>query len=180
MLGLRVTGNVAPDMVKPDPVRDAALMVTGAVPVDVRVTDCVAGVFTATLPNEREVVLMPRVVLAAFNCREKAFELPFALAVRVAVWAVPTDDAVAVKGAVIAPGATVTAAGSVTAVFVLDRLTICPPLGAGAFRVTVQASAPDPVMEALLQETALKAVMPVPLSPMTAVGLVESLLATVN
>jgi hypothetical protein len=44
----------------------------------------------------------------------------------------------------------------------------------------VQASVPDPVMEALLQETALKAVMPVPLSPMTAVGLVESLLVTVN
>jgi hypothetical protein len=167
-------------MVKPDPVRDAALMVTGAVPVDVRITDCVAGVFTATLPNESVLALMSRVVLAAAICREKAFELPFALAVRVAVWAVPTDDAVAVKGAVIAPGATVTAAGSVTAVFVLDRLTICPPLGAGAFRVTVQASVPDPVMEALLQETALKAVMPVALSPMTAVGLVEELLVRVN
>lgn len=118
--------------------------------------------------------------MAAFNCRENAFELPFALAVRVAVWVVPMDATVAVKGAVIAPGATVTAAGSVTAVFVLDRLTICPPPGAGAFRVRVQASVPDPVMEALLQETALKAVMPVPLSPMTAVGLVESLLVTVN
>ena len=136
--------------------------------------------FTTTLPNERVGALIPSVALAAFNCREKAFELPFALAVRVAVWVVPMDATVAVKGAVIAPGATVTAAGSVTAVFVLDRLTICPPLGAGAFRVTVQASVPDPVMEALLQETALKAVMPVPLSPMTAVGLVESLLVTVN
>jgi hypothetical protein len=155
-------------------------MLNGALPVDVSVTDCVAGVFTTTLPNDRVDVLMPNVALAVFNCTEKDFELPFTLAVRVAVWAVPTDDAVTVKLAVIAPAATLTAAGSVTAVFVLDRLTICPPLGAGAFRITLQASVPDPVIDPLLQETALRTVIPVPLSPTTAVGLAEELLVTVN
>jgi hypothetical protein len=50
-LGLKVTGNVAPDVVKPVPVSAAELMVTGAVPVDVNVTGCVDAVFTITLPN---------------------------------------------------------------------------------------------------------------------------------
>lgn len=178
--GFKVTGNVVPEMVKLSPVSATALMVNGALPVEVMVTDCVAGVFTATFPNERAVGLMPSVALAAFNCREKAFELPFAFAVRVAVWAVPTDDTVAAKLAVAAPGATVTAAGSVTAALVLDRVTTCPPFGAGAFKLTLQASVVAPVMDALLQESALTTAMPVPLSPMTEVGLPDELLVTVN
>ena len=51
--GFKVTGNVAPDIVKPEPVNAAELMVTGAVPVDVSVTGCVDGVFSVTLPNIR-------------------------------------------------------------------------------------------------------------------------------
>ncbi len=49
--GFRVTGKVAPDIVKPGPVRAAELMVTGADPVDVSVTERVDVVPTGTLPN---------------------------------------------------------------------------------------------------------------------------------
>jgi hypothetical protein len=52
-LGFKVTGNVAPDIVKPVPVNSAELMVTGAVPVEVSVTGCVDAVFTVTLPKVR-------------------------------------------------------------------------------------------------------------------------------
>ena len=52
-LGFKVTGNVAPDIVKPVPVNAAELMVTGAVPVEVSVTGCVEAVFTVTLPKVR-------------------------------------------------------------------------------------------------------------------------------
>jgi len=51
--GFKVTGKVAPDMVKPEPVSGAELIVTGAVPVEVRVTGCVEAVLTVTLPNVR-------------------------------------------------------------------------------------------------------------------------------
>ena len=180
MLGLRVTGNVAPDMVKPDPARDAALMVTGAAPVDVRVTGCDAVVFTGRMPKSRLLVLMPSDDIAAFNCRAKHLETPFALAVSVAVCAVLTDAAVAVNTALVAPDATVTAAGSVTAALLLERFTINPPLGAAAFSVTVQTSVPDPVREALVQETALTTGMPVPLRLIAEMGLVEELLEMVS
>jgi len=52
-VGFKVTGNVAPDMVKPVPVSAPELMVTGDVPVEVNVTGSVVGVFTVTLPNAR-------------------------------------------------------------------------------------------------------------------------------
>jgi hypothetical protein len=53
-----VTGNVAPDIVKPVPVSAAELMVTGAVPVEVNVTGSVDAVFTVTLPNVRLAALI--------------------------------------------------------------------------------------------------------------------------
>lgn len=53
-----MTGKLAPDTVKPAPVTDAELMINGAVPEDVRVTDCGAElVFKATLPKFRLDVL---------------------------------------------------------------------------------------------------------------------------
>jgi hypothetical protein len=49
---LRVSGKLAPDMLKPAPVSVPALMVSGAVPEEVRVTDSgVAAVCTVTLPK---------------------------------------------------------------------------------------------------------------------------------
>jgi hypothetical protein len=51
----------------------------------------------------------------------------------------------------------VTDAGTVTALLLLFRFTVWPPLFAAAVRVTVQASVVAPVSELLLQETALGA-----------------------
>jgi hypothetical protein len=50
-VGFNVTGRVPLTIVKPVPVIAAAFTVTGAVPVDVSVNDCVAAVFTVTLPK---------------------------------------------------------------------------------------------------------------------------------
>ncbi len=64
-VGFRVTGNVAPDIVKPVPGRVPELMVTGAVPVEVNVTGWVDGVFTVTLPNVRLAALIVNCGLVA-------------------------------------------------------------------------------------------------------------------
>jgi hypothetical protein len=50
-VGLNVTGRLPPTRVNPAPVIVAEFTVTDAVPVDVKVTDCVADVFTVTLPK---------------------------------------------------------------------------------------------------------------------------------
>jgi hypothetical protein len=179
--GFNVSGNVAPDTVKPVPVSVAALIVTGAVPEDVKVTDCsVAAVFTAALPKVRLVALMLSVGVAAFSCRAKFVETLPALAVNVTACAVVTDDTVAVNPALVAFAGTVTVAGIVTAALLLDRLITSPPLAAAAFSVTVQVSVPAPVMDVLPQESAVSIGVPVPLRPIIAVALVEELLAMVN
>jgi hypothetical protein len=158
-------------------------MVTGAVPVELNVMDCVAGVFTATSPKEMLVALRVRVGTAAFNCSAKVVGVLPAVAVSVAVCVVPTEDTVTVKVALVALAGTVTVAGIVTAVLLLERFTLSPPLPAAAFSVTVQESLPAPVIDALLQESPLSApatASPVPLSTITAVAFVEELLVTVN
>jgi hypothetical protein len=66
-----------------------------------------------------------------------------------------TADTVAVKLAVVDPAATVTEAGTVTAELLLARLTANPPLGAAAFSVTAQLSVPAPVIDELVQLSAL-------------------------
>jgi hypothetical protein len=96
-----------------------------------------------------------------------------------------TDATVAVNVALVALAATVTVAGTLTAALLLARFTFSPPVGAAASRVTLQASVPDPVMDALLQESALNtavvAVAPVPLRLTTIVGLPQlSLLVMLN
>jgi len=58
--GFNVAGNVAPEMLKPLPDTDAALMVSEAVPDDVSVTDREAAVFTDTEPNPMLLVLRVR------------------------------------------------------------------------------------------------------------------------
>ena len=63
-----VTGKVLPEIAKPAPVTAAALTVTGAVPVEVKVTACsVVAVFTATLPKVKLVALMLSAGTDAFN-----------------------------------------------------------------------------------------------------------------
>jgi len=54
---LSVAGNVVPETAKPVPVTVAALIVTGAVPVEFRVTDFVTVVFSDTFPNDSELAL---------------------------------------------------------------------------------------------------------------------------
>lgn len=51
--GFSVTGNVPATTLKAAPLNEIALTVNGAVPVDVSVNDCVAELFTATLPKFR-------------------------------------------------------------------------------------------------------------------------------
>jgi hypothetical protein len=180
---LRVSGKLAPNILKPAPVSVPALMVSGAVPVEVRVTDCgVAAVFTVTLPKPRLLELRLKVGGLALNARAKVFEAVPAVAVRVAVCAVVTEAIVAEKATPVEFAGTVTVAGKVTEVSLLERLTLSPPLPAAALRVTVQASVPAPVIEPLVQENALSvpgAAVPVPPRLITADGLVVELLVRV-
>ena len=50
-VGFSVTGKLFPKIENPAPAITAEFTVTGAVPVDVSVNDCVVGVFTITLPK---------------------------------------------------------------------------------------------------------------------------------
>ena len=178
-LGFKVTGNVAPDIVKPVPLNVAELMVTGAVPVELNVTGIVEDVFTVTLPNARLVGLTVNVGTAAFSCKAKLLETLLALAVRVTACAVVTEDTVAVNPALLALAGTTTVAGTVTAALLLVKPTLKPPLPAVVVSVTVHASLPAPVIDALLHDNALNAAgtaVPVPVRLTTAVPLVDELL----
>jgi hypothetical protein len=170
-------------MVKPVPLSVAELMVTGAVPVELNVTGNVVGVFTVTLPNARVPGLTVNVGTAAFSCNAKLFETLPALAVRVADCAVVTAVTVAVNPALVALAGTTTVAGTVTAASLLVRATLNPPLPAAVLSVTVQASLPDPVSDALLQDKPLSVAgtaVPVPVRLTTAVPLVEEVLWIVS
>jgi hypothetical protein len=73
-------------MLKPVPVSVPALMMSGAVPEEVRVTDCgAAAVFTVTLPKARLPALSLRCGVKGFRSRAKVFETVPEVAVRVTV-----------------------------------------------------------------------------------------------
>lgn len=93
--------------------------------------------------------------MAVANCRTKLLETPPALSISVAVCAELTRDTIAVNPALAAFAGTVTVADTVTAALLLDGLTLSPLPGAGALNVNVQASVPDPVIDAVPQEIAL-------------------------
>jgi hypothetical protein len=154
--------------------------VTEAVPVDDKINVCVVGEFTPSLPNARLAVLTPKVETEEPSCIAKVSETPPALAVRVAVVAVLTAVAVAVKPALVAPDATVTDAGTLTAELLLATLTAKPPLAAGAFKVTEQPSVPAPVIEPLVQLNPVSTGTPVPLKPTGVVVPFEELLVSAN
>jgi hypothetical protein len=178
-----VAGNAAPDKVKPAPVSFAPLIVTGAVPVDVKVTDCVADVLTTTSPYATLVALMVSARIAALSRNVKLFDTLPTLAVIVTACAAVTEATEAVNPALVAFAGTIAVLGTVTAELPLDRFTLSPPLGAAAVSVTVHASVPDPVMVPLVQYSALSAaaaVVPVPLRLITAVVFVDELLVMVN
>jgi hypothetical protein len=104
------------------------------------------------------------------------------LAVMVAFCAVVTKAMAAGKAALAVLAGRVTVAGRVAAELLLERLTTSPPFPAPALRLTVQKSVPDPVIEALVQESALSVpgAVTVPLRLITVDGLVEELLVRVS
>ncbi|MEA2539246.1 MAG: hypothetical protein QOH35_612 [Acidobacteriaceae bacterium] len=147
-------------MVKPGPLKVAELIITGAVPVDVSVTDNVDDVFTVTFPKAKLAVLMFNVATfaaEAFSCIEKVLETPPALAVNDTTCAIVTADTVAANPALVALAGTVTVAGTAMAALLLAKPTLKPLLPAAELRVTVHASLPAPVSDVLLQEIALNA-----------------------
>jgi len=83
--GLRVSGKVAPDTVKPGPATVAALMFTATVPVEDSVTVCVVAVFTFTLPKPMLAALTLSVGTPDPSCRAKVFATLLVLAVNVTV-----------------------------------------------------------------------------------------------
>jgi len=171
--------------VKPVPVSDAPVSVTGTVPDDVNVTDCVADVLTTTSPNATLVALRLSARIAALSSSVKFFKTVPALAVIVTACVVATEDTVAVNSALVAFAGTVTVLGTVTAELLLDRFTTSPPPGAAAVSVRVHASVPDPVMAPLLQYNPLNAAepmpaVPVPLNVITGKCFVEESLASVS
>jgi hypothetical protein len=157
-------------------------MVSGTFPEEVSVIDWVVAVFSSTAPNARLVELRLNAEVAAFNCSDVVLVIPAAVALMVAVCAVVTADAVAVKAALVAPLGTIMDAGTVTALLLLLRFTLRPPLFAGKVRLTVQASVVAPVRELLVQETALSAAgaWPVPLRLTVAVPPAVALLVMVR
>ena len=60
-----MTGRLEPTIAKPAPVIAAEVSVTGEVPVDVSVSDCVVAVFTVTLPKLRLAALIVNCGLGA-------------------------------------------------------------------------------------------------------------------
>jgi len=119
-----VAGKLPPKTENPVPEADPESIVTGAVPLEVKVTDFVTAVPTETFPNASDVVLIVNAGTEAFSCRAKLFEVEFALADTIAVSVVLTEATVAVNDAVLAPDATVTLAGTVTALALLDSVTL--------------------------------------------------------
>jgi hypothetical protein len=175
-----VSGNVPGVIVKPAPLTAAPLIVTGDVPVELTVTVCVVGVFTATLPKATLVTPILSVGAGTFNWRAKLVLTVPALAVRPTVCAVETGDTLAVNCALVAFAWTSAAGDTVTAALLLDRPTLKPAAGAGPLIVTVQRSVPVPPIDALLQKMPFSCGAPVPLRAITAELLIDELLVTVN
>jgi hypothetical protein len=174
-------GSVSPATEKALPVNVDALITSGALPDEVRVTVFVVEVLSWTVPKFRLVELIVSPAVAAFSCSDAVLLTLLAVAVTVAVCAVVTAEAVAVKGALADPLATVTDAGTETALLLLARFTVIA-LVAADVRLTVQASVAAPLSELLLHETALSAAAdwPVPLRLTVVVAPVAALLVKVS
>ena len=162
------------------PVTVAPLMVTGAVPVELRMTVFVAGVFTVALPKARLVTLVLSVDTGTVNARAKVSVTLPAVAVRIAVCAVETCVTLTVNWALLMPVCTSAAGPVVTAGLLLDRATLKPGASAGPLSVSVQRSVPVPPIDALAQVKPINCGSPVPLRATNVVLLAEELLATDN
>jgi hypothetical protein len=165
---------------KPAPVTVAALMITGAVPVELMVTVSVTGAFTVTLPKAKLAGPTLSVGTGAFNSRTKVSVAFPALAVSETACAVVTGETFAVNCALVVLAWISAAGDTVTAALLLVSTTRKPAASAGALIVTVHRSVPVPPIDALLQEMPVSCGSPVPLRAIVAVALTEELLVTVN
>jgi hypothetical protein len=160
--GLRVAGTVPPETLKDDPVTGTLVIITGAVPVELRVRVWFALCPVWTSPKFTLLELTLNVGVASVGetagdiCKAKVLDALPALALSVAVCVVETEATEAMKPALVAFAATITDVGTVTDAILLDRCTANPPAGAAAVRPTVQASDPAPVIAALLHDTVLR------------------------
>jgi hypothetical protein len=164
--GLSVAGKLTAGAENPLPVTAIEFTVTGAVPLEVRVTVCVVEPFTATPPNDTLLTLRLSVGIAALSCSETDFEELPVVAVTEADCALLTEEIFAVNAAFVAAAGTVTEPGVVTAELLLVSATLRPPDGAEPDKLTVHESANAPVTEVLLQLIPLTVgatVVPVPL-----------------
>lgn len=83
--GVKVSGGVTPDTVNPVPAIVTELTVTDEPPDEVKVTDCVAGEFKGTSPNDMLVAFMLRTGLLVLSCKVTLLEMPPAVAVNMAL-----------------------------------------------------------------------------------------------
>jgi hypothetical protein len=129
-----------------EPATVIAEIVTGAEPEEVRVTDCVRVLPTATFPNDTDVVLRVRAAtpVGGESVMLNVCVIPPALALMVAVCAVLTPNTVVVNAAIVVPFATVTLPGTITAPSLVDRATLTLAVAAEV-RYTVHASVPFPL-----------------------------------
>jgi hypothetical protein len=95
--GPNVSGNTAPFTVNSAPVSLAALIIKGALPLEVIVTDCVRAAFNGASPNATVVVLIVRMGVYAFNCKTIRSDTPLRSANNVADCGVGTEEIVAVN-----------------------------------------------------------------------------------
>ncbi|MGA8088038.1 MAG: hypothetical protein WCA10_12075 [Terracidiphilus sp.] len=149
-----MTGEVPPNIEKPVPVIETELMLAGAVPLEVTVTDFVTAVPSETLPNASELALRLSAGFVAFSCITKLFEEAFALADNVAVCDVLTEATFALNEAADVPEATDTAAGTVTELLLLATLTLRPADGAAEVKERVHTVVAAPVNELPAHESA--------------------------
>ncbi len=173
-------GKLAPDSENPLPATVAALTVTAAAPVEVKVTGSVPPVFTFSLPKARLVVLTFSMITDAPSCKPTVLVMPPALADNVTACATLTAETEAVKLALVAPTGNVTEDGTVTAELLLARFIVRPPLIAAPLSVTVQLSLPAPVIDPLVQLSALSTGTPLPCNPIRFVVPSTELLFSVN
>ncbi len=178
--GFSVAGRLTAEAEKPLPVTATEFTVTAAVPLEVRVTVCVVELFTTTPPNEMLVAFTPSAGVAAFSCSETTLEVLPVVAVNVTDCALVTEAAFAVKATLVAVAGTKTELGTVTTALLAVSDTLTPPVGAEPDKLTVQESASDPVIEVLLQDTALTVGVTVVPVPLKLTDCVDALLEIVN
>lgn len=149
-----MSGALKPGAVKREPAIEIPEIVTGTVPAEESITDCVAVWPTLTLPKLIVLALSLSVGVAGFNCRSMKADPPFAVAVNTAVAADATADTVAANVALAVFFTTVTVDGTVAAGLLLDSFKVVP-LGEIPLRMTVQLSVPAPAIDEYVQVTLL-------------------------